>query len=110
MEGGADPFCRRCYPWGNEDNELIAWYSQLAKLRQTQPSLNDGGYVLKQAHSGVFAFTRGQGVEQILIAVNNSQQNITLNEPGFNYNLLTNNYTEELLINGGEAAIFARRP
>jgi len=108
MEGGADPFCRRCYPWGNEDTELIAWYTQLAKLRQAQPALKNGEYALLQAKGGVFAFTRGQGDEQILIVVNNSQQNVTLNEPGFNYNLLTNNYTEQLLINGGEAAIFAQ--
>lgn len=110
MEGGADPFCRKCYPWGNEDTELIAWYSQLAKLRQDLPALKNGEYILKQATAGIFAFTRGHGEDQILVAVNNSKQDATLEMQGFNYNLLTNEYSDKILINGGEATVFARLP
>ncbi len=33
MEGYNDPFCRRPYPWGREDRELLAHYRLLGKLR-----------------------------------------------------------------------------
>ena len=29
MEGYGDPFNRGCYPWGQEDRELLAWYHRL---------------------------------------------------------------------------------
>ena len=69
MEGGADPFCRRCYPWGGEDQDLIDWYARLARLRREHPALKDGGYELVRAHDGVFAFTRGAGSDKLLIEV-----------------------------------------
>ena len=70
MEGGADPFCRRCYPWGEADEELVAWYAYLAKLRREHVALTNGSYTLVRAHDGIFAFTRGEGDDQLLIEVN----------------------------------------
>lgn len=34
LQGGQDPFNRACYPWGSEDEELLAHYRMLGKLRQ----------------------------------------------------------------------------
>lgn len=31
MQGYGDPFNRRCYPWGNEDNELVEYVRQLGR-------------------------------------------------------------------------------
>ena len=109
MEGGADPFCRMCYPWGREDKTLVEWYAMLANLRKKQSALKDGNYELKQASKGVFAFTRGQSAEQILVAVNNSHQDICINEQGFNHNILTNSHCDELIIKAGNAAVFGRK-
>ena len=33
MEGFEDPFCRACYPWGREDEELQAYYRMMTALR-----------------------------------------------------------------------------
>ena len=108
MEGGADPFCRRCYPWGGEDEALLTWYAQLAQLRQQHPAFKDGDYILKQAKDGVFAFTRGHGIEQILVVVNNSQQDVILNEAGFNYELI-NKKAATPLPEGSVAGIHSAR-
>lgn len=35
MEGYNDPFNRRCYPWGREDGQLLAWYHALSALRKS---------------------------------------------------------------------------
>ena len=33
LEGYRDPFNRGCFPWGQEDQDLLSWYRQLGKLR-----------------------------------------------------------------------------
>lgn len=43
MEGYGDPFCRRTFPWGNEDKALTKHYQRLCKLKYTYTPLHDGG-------------------------------------------------------------------
>lgn len=33
LSGQKDPFCRKCYPWGNEDISLVNFFIQLGKFR-----------------------------------------------------------------------------
>ena len=42
MEGCADPFCRRTYPWGNEDKQLLAYYRGMIAMRNSNPVLRTG--------------------------------------------------------------------
>ena len=42
MEGCADPFCRRTYPWGNEDKQLLAYYRGMIAMRKANPVLRTG--------------------------------------------------------------------
>ncbi|MEO1772391.1 alpha amylase N-terminal ig-like domain-containing protein [Candidatus Enterococcus ferrettii] len=35
LAGGSDPDCRRCMPWGNQDQSLLAFFQQLIHLRKT---------------------------------------------------------------------------
>ena len=106
MEGGIDPFNRRCYPWGYENQELIRWYSTLSSLRSKHNCFKNGAYELVEARDGLFAFTRGQGLELVLIAVNISDRDRTLEACGFNYDLLKNDYTDVLIVKAGEPGIF----
>ena len=109
MDGCADPFNRRCFPWGQEDSKLVAWYKMLAKLRKENNCFASGNYKLIEARSGVFAFTRGYGADRILIAVNISGSDRTLSVSGFDYDLLKREYTEALKIKPGDCGIFATR-
>lgn len=34
VSGQKDPFCRKCYPWGQEDGELITFFTQLGNVRK----------------------------------------------------------------------------
>jgi len=108
MEGGGDPFNRRCYPWGNEDMELIEWFKNLSRIRRENNCFKDGKYELAEARMGVFAFTRGSGQGCILTAVNLSDSDRTLAAQGFNYDLLKNEHTGSLTVKAGEAAIFSK--
>ena len=42
LEGAADPFCRRTFPWGHEDRDLQAYYKRLIALRHAHPVLRSG--------------------------------------------------------------------
>ena len=42
MEGCADPFCRRTYPWGNEDKQLLAYYRGMIAMRGANTALRTG--------------------------------------------------------------------
>ena len=42
LEGCADPFCRRTYPWGKEDARMMAAYRSLIAMRRTHPELRTG--------------------------------------------------------------------
>ena len=109
MDGGADPFNRRCYPWGAEDLQLIEWYKKLSKLRGENNCFKDGKYELSEARRGVFAFTRGGGSGRVLTAVNVSDGDRILGARGFNYDLLRNEFVDVLQVKAGEAGIFAIR-
>ena len=109
MEGGADPFNRRCYPWGNEDIELIEWYKELSRLRKEHNCFKDGRYKLIEARSGVFAFTRGTGQECVLVAINVSDGDRALSIKEFNFDLLNSKHTDIPIVKSGEPAIFITR-
>lgn len=42
MEGCADPFCRRPYPWGHEDAQMLARYQAMTAMRNAHPVLRTG--------------------------------------------------------------------
>ncbi len=42
MEGCADPFCRRTYPWGEEDRQLLSYYRGMIAMRNKNTVLRTG--------------------------------------------------------------------
>ncbi|MDE7138759.1 MAG: glycoside hydrolase family 13 protein, partial [Ruminococcus sp.] len=82
LQGYKDPFNRRCYPWGNEDKELIEFVSELSRVRKSIPNmkygrtyftLNDNEIVDER----VISFTR-QGDTDAIVFVNRSGDDIVL--------------------------------
>jgi len=43
LTGMADPFCRRAYPWGREDKELVERFREIAQKRRASRALRTGG-------------------------------------------------------------------
>jgi glycosidase len=109
MEGGIDPFNRVCYPWGSEDNDLIEWYKTLAKIRKQNNCFKEGQYKLIEARAGLFAFTRGEGNDRILIAVNVSENDRKTAALEFNYDLINDKRIEAPTIKAGETGMYGIR-
>lgn len=73
MQGYADPFNRGCYPWGNENQELLAWYRFLGRLRKENSCLAQGRFLPLESHGGLLSFIRKDARCALLLACNRSQ-------------------------------------
>jgi len=54
IEGWKDPFNRKCFPWGNENSEILNHYKFLSKLRKNSSIFIDGKYKCISHDKGVF--------------------------------------------------------
>ncbi len=74
IEGYGDPFCRRPFPWGREDADLLAHYRALGKLRGEHPALASGEFRFLEHDATSFVFERvGEG-ERILVLANMGEE------------------------------------
>lgn len=107
MQGYADPLNRLCYPWGNEDKEILEWYKFLGKLRSEYDAFVDGDYINICEKKGVFIFVREGKTSQIAVAVNVSDKPLVMQFEGCLYNLLDEKkYKNEYTLSGKSLAIF----
>lgn len=90
MEGFIDPFCRRCYDWTKSDNELIAFYKQLGKIRQNNRVFRDGEYKEIFGDNSCLVYSRQNGTDDsIYVYVNNSSDVYTMKFDGTYVDLLS---------------------
>ena len=74
MEGGKDPFNRRTYPWGREDQDLLTYFRALGQLRRDHAALRTGDTEILRAGEGCFAFARMLEDCKLRIYVNYSKE------------------------------------
>lgn len=89
IDGGVDPFNRGCYPWGNEDEELIAHYKFLGRLRKEHPVFKEGEFVPVSAALGCVAFERRGEGERIMTVANRNEHPIVYVLPEEGWSSLT---------------------
>ncbi|MBR3295398.1 MAG: glycoside hydrolase family 13 protein [Clostridia bacterium] len=82
MQGYADPFNRRCFPWGNENEELEDWYRWLTEFRKRHSVYRDGSYRTLFADKGTYMFLRWNEFEQIITVANCGMIEEKINIPG----------------------------
>ena len=70
LEGYHDPFCRRPFPWGREDKELLAHYEKLGKIRREYDVFTDGDFRVTEARDGFIAYEREKKGERITVLAN----------------------------------------
>ena len=70
LEGYHDPFCRRPYPWGDEDPVLTAHYRLLGRFRAAHPALRGGDFRFLYVTDTAFLYERAGGDDRVLVAVN----------------------------------------
>lgn len=78
MEGWEDPLNRRCYPWGNENKDILNYYMFITSFRKENKLLAQGKYRCLIHDKGVFVFERYDENKKIIIAANLSKKEISL--------------------------------
>ena len=58
MEGGRDPFNRRPYPWGRENEDFLNHFKRLGRLRKEHPAFRLGDIHFFKAEDRHVGFTR----------------------------------------------------
>ena len=81
MQGYKDPFNRGCYPWGNENHELIDFYKALGKIRRENSVFEKGYFAPVSAMLGCVAYCRYNEDNSIMVIVNRNEHPINYRLP-----------------------------
>ena len=81
MEGFEDPMNRRGYPWGREDQRLLALYRTLGRLRKERRSLQSGDITYLTADGGLLIYCRTLDGERTYTALNTGDTTRTVTLP-----------------------------
>lgn len=69
LQGYEDPFNRRYFPWDRMNTDLLTFYQELAKIKNTYSSLQKGGIKMLSDKNGVVCFTRQDETETLYAIV-----------------------------------------
>ena len=81
MQGYKDPFNRVCYPWGQEDADLLAFYRALGHVRQSCACLKDGRFHTVSEMLGCLCFARVGDSDEVLTIINRNDHPIVYHLP-----------------------------
>lgn len=81
MEGFEDPFNRRTFPWGEEDRELLSWFTALGKARKELSPLRKGELEWLTCRGRLVSFIRSWKGERVIAAVNAGEREAVLELP-----------------------------
>ncbi|MEE1065841.1 MAG: glycoside hydrolase family 13 protein [Acutalibacteraceae bacterium] len=113
MQGYKDPFNRCCYPWGNENKELLEWYRKLGEIRSADKCFVDGRLEILSSVAGCVAYSRKKDENAILVISNSNPHSITYyvkDEWSDAEDLLGNSYVRGTLVDvGAKSTVILRR-
>lgn len=111
MEGYHDPFCRRPYPWGKEDAELLSYYRKLGKIRRDNAVLADGEFKLLAEDRHAIVYARENGHGHLIVAANCGKQPYAFSLPANVTELLSDKRVKKgrVTVPCGKAYIFKVR-
>lgn len=82
LSGYRDPFNRCCYPWGNENADLVDWFKRLGQIRLQADFLRDCKFTPLCVNKNICSYIRHKDEEhQLLVAVNRGDKELFLPLP-----------------------------
>ncbi len=84
MEGYIDPFCRQCYDWSNQDEEMLSFYRKLGKIREKTlfDILKEGEYREVYADRYFLVYERFVENQRVYVYVNFSTNEYKMDVEG----------------------------
>jgi alpha-glucosidase len=77
--GWTDPDNRRTYPWGYEKSELIEFHKYMIRIHKDYEVFRTGSIQFLTNAPGFISYGRFNRIDKFIIAVNNNQNEITVN-------------------------------
>ncbi len=75
--GFTDPDNRRTYPWGHEDQDLIAFHKAIIKIHKSHKEFLTGSLKYMEEDYNIIGYGRFNKIEQSVILINNNDHEIT---------------------------------
>ena len=94
MEGYHDPFCRRPYPWGRENKELLSHYTKLSHIKREEKTLHNSSLEFICHKDGLVVYKRGN----ITVIVNVSDVEKTFEIKGKYTELLEEKNVKDVVV------------
>ncbi|MEE0944288.1 MAG: glycoside hydrolase family 13 protein [Clostridia bacterium] len=102
IQGFRDPFCRACYPWGNEDTEIYDEVKKLIKLRKSSDIFVSGDMETVYTYDRGYAMLRnGKDEKAVILANLGGESCIRLDVARFGIKKLTDINGEEFYSDDG---------
>lgn len=79
--GWTDPDNRRTFPWGREDMELTRFHREMIRLHKSYDALRTGSLKYLTGKYGVIAYGRFDAEDKFIIAINNSDEEQSVEIP-----------------------------
>ena len=67
--GFTDPDNRRTYPWGHEDQELIAFHKEAIRIHKEHPALKTGSLKILGGEENILSYARFKGHDRIIVEI-----------------------------------------
>ena len=79
--GFTDPDNRRTYPWGHEDQELIAFHKEAIRIHKEHPALKTGSLKILGGEENILSYVRFKGHDRIIVVINNRSERAEVKVP-----------------------------
>ena len=79
--GFTDPDNRRTYPWGHEDQELIAFHKEAIRIHKEHPALKNGSLKILGGEENILSYARFKGHDRIIVVINNRSERAEVKVP-----------------------------
>ena len=79
--GFTDPDNRRTYPWGHEDQELIAFHKEAIRIHKEHPALKNGSLKILGGEENILSYARFKGHDRIIVVINNRNERAEVKVP-----------------------------
>lgn len=73
IEGYHDPFCRKTYPWGRENIELLEHYKKLGELRIIEKAFDRGSFRVLEHSKETLVYERCKEDSRVVVIANGGE-------------------------------------
>lgn len=108
MYGYKDPFNRKCFEWDKIDKDIHSFFVSIGKLRKQNKFLSYAETRIIQADENLFIFERFDKNNNMLIAVNRTENKVNINIPlKYKYGkyIYGNEYDDNIILGYGKLII-----